>query len=989
MLRPALFIGIGSTGLSILEKFEDLVFEHYGRPALPIFRYLALETREGAEVRRSEWGLSEIRLLKPVIRNTDAVRNALDAGQKAYLRSWLDPNLLRIPGSQFTDGAGNIRMAGRLLLWENWESTSQALNEAYQQISTTGNKEATMNFLQAHYARLGVAGEPTVEDLPLVYLVGTLCGGTCSGMFIDLAYYLKQITGLWARNLANPHLARVVGCFTVFDASTLNSAQQQGVVIHAANSWAAIVETNFFCHPQTRYQVTFPDATEVDTHEAPFDWLYLLSCTATDSANRSRSNFRLADGRPDTESLNHMVALNLFTETIGDLFQLKDAVRTDYRGRPRAVTQYGDFSPFVASQGVAAAWYPRFRIAFGAACLWGASLYRTCLNEVEPNTKTVIENTAQKDAARILEDAAGELTSTASGTLEGDVEQELEKQREDLLGCPTTEFENRLRNMLNMLTKGQKVDNHLADAGRKSNFKERLRSGILARLEELLNIQENLPYALYYLEKLDAAFAGIINKMPAEYPVPSASQVRGNGKQGSSVWARMVFKKAEVEREFKEEAVERLRGYLVSHTKRVRNYYLRLYLEEGREELGVGRQLPTEKEQAGELTLRQRLVQVQEGLETAIGALEKTYAGLKANLPQTQDIKIVCGDLEEEIGRLVAQLQLIPPPEKASILRTLRGGMTFSRFVGFMERAARGTWLKERAIEELLKITLARVEAFDVCGYLQGNYTPQGISDFALHALPHLEMTPGDTGLASVVISRPVSFLAGGEAGKVGEMLQRTLAGTKVDGLFEQAVATRELSHMLVFYREEPLMYANDNLATAQLFEDRYRQGEKASQYTLHTHRGGRVVFDPRIYVRRERTERELMPLALNLLSTRDADGNWVRSEIFSLERGQLVRRGTRQNGLNFALTADARGVELCAQEKEIYEQFSQAVEGKIVALGPEGLIGRLNRYLDMLEEWAAKQGKDPMQARHEEEKAIMGMSLVKEILAARDGEES
>ena len=44
MIKPTLFIGLGTTGLKILKSLRQLMFEEYGQEGLPIFRYVSIET---------------------------------------------------------------------------------------------------------------------------------------------------------------------------------------------------------------------------------------------------------------------------------------------------------------------------------------------------------------------------------------------------------------------------------------------------------------------------------------------------------------------------------------------------------------------------------------------------------------------------------------------------------------------------------------------------------------------------------------------------------------------------------------------------------------------------------------------------------------------------------------------------------------------------------------------------------------------------------
>lgn len=980
MLCPALFIGLGSTGLSILEEFEDLVFEHYGSPSLDVFRYVAVETREGAEVRRPTWGESKIKLLKPIISNTDAIKNMIDSGQRRYYSDWLDQRVLDISGKAFKDGATNIRMAGRLILWENWNLISQELNDAYNQITADANRNNTLVFLKKHYQKMKLNWNAGLGNTSLVYIVGTLCGGTCSGMFIDIAYYLREVSGLWARNLPNPNIARVIGLFTIFDSTILTGAQQFGLKKHAANNWSALIENNFWNHPQTRYQVTFPDGTKPGgpggTNETPFDQLYLLSCTATNANSTLSSNFHNADGRSDEKSLNHMVALNLFTETIGELLAEKDKIRTDGRGAARAIELHNIYSPCISTFGVCAVWYPKYRVALGAAYKWGASLYEEFMQQMEPNARQIIEKVAHDKVINFLKNAESELTSTKDVNLVGDLEREFNSEKDNLLTCPASQFREQLMRKIPSLTKEGKYANHLSDNGRKINYQKKFKEEILTLLENEINNEKKITGAEYYLEKIDEELNKIIGKIPGDYPTPNF----GVQNIEDDIWAKMAFKSKEVGKEQKEKVIEKFKDNMINQLKKIRNYYVRAYLEEIRQEIGIGRKLPQERIDAGEETIKQGLEKVKDSLTKCIGELKKAYEVLAKKISLTRDMKII--PFLDDIDSLAAKLNVISPIEKAGVLNQLTGGQTLSKFLGFGEKEGKREVLKEKVELELLKITLGSVQAFGVVDYIQKNFSSQELSDFTTHALPHLEQTPGETGLASMLIGRNVSFVGGANGGGL-QSIRQSLVATPCEGTFQLILPSAELSHMAIFYREEPLMYMDDNLATAELFKSFYDELVNTEVYGLHTHKGGKNYFNPWIFVRREKTKNVLMPLALRIFSSKNDNGSWASSEVFSIENNRLVNRlvirGTRRDGRTFVLTGDEQGIEFCAQEKEVFNQFNELIEKKLTEIGKSGFIKKLNAYLDWVESDAIRNERDRVEERQKAEEEITSIKMIKE----------
>ena len=997
MLCPTLFIGIGSTGLDILERLQELVLEHYGRPSLDIFRYIAIETREAAEVKHPEWGESEIQLVRPVVRNTDALQAAVRAGSKSYLRDWLDPDLLKIPGRQFVEGASNIRMAGRLIFWENWETVRVLLSTAFNQVTSDENRSLTCDFLAQHYRRTGQPfGDKSslVSGLPSVYIVGTLSGGTCSGMFIDIGYCIKEITGLWSEKLPNPNVAKTIGVFTLFDAATLTSASQQAVQGLAANCWAALREYDFWCHPETRYQVTFPTRLyperkyDIDTNERPLDWLYALSCTATDTRNVVTSNLRKG-GQPDLESLQHMASVVLFTESIGGLLAEKERIRTDYRGRERALRRNAaQHSPCIATCGVASFWHPLYRIAEGAACTYAAEVCEDWTGEVEPNERQQIGKRAASDWPKMITERLDSLTSSGTGTLISDLSQSLDRQKERLLVVSEDEFTSSLRAVLGQLNKGGKYDRHLGDSDRARQFVRGLFVDIAKKLNRVIDESGGIGPAETYLEQLERVIGETLAQIPSEYPSPDIGQLSS---RRADFFARLLLRSRAIEKRYREESIAECRHYAMDQVKHIRNYRIRPLLMELRGLLGVESSLegakPTQE------SLKQRIDGIRAVLGAFVKEMRKRRGLLSAKVPHTQDVAVVSESesisIKDDIDRAVAHFKKsVPPDQVKAIIKRIKRGQSLSEFLNAIQTRGSTEELKQRFSEVLLRQFLEQSQTFDLVDHVVSAKTPAELADFARHALPHLELTPGESNLASTVIGRPVSMIVGRNANAL-QQVQKSLRGTACEGLFELTIGSQELSHMLFFYREEPLMFMDENMATAELFEGCYRAAERSSPYGLHCHKAGKIVYDPRIFERRKRTKEELLPIALKLMSVRDTDGNWSTSEVFRVERGKLVCRDVRKSGLKFRLSADADGAELCAQEAEIYDYLTSMVLGRLAGLSREEVVGRINSYLDWYEERAETLGDDPADSRSAEQEVLLRIPAVREKLRENDREDA
>jgi len=155
-IKPTLFVGLGTTGTKILMNLRELMSEEYGNGGLPIFRYIAIETDAGFDVKNQNWheDYEKIKVIRATIGDIKPIKHKLDPGMKGVfdpaLANWLNPDVLKFAFAA-KKGAGNIRMAGRLLLWENWDNDNN--NGVWK---TFADAHATVTGLEAKGAAGGI-----------------------------------------------------------------------------------------------------------------------------------------------------------------------------------------------------------------------------------------------------------------------------------------------------------------------------------------------------------------------------------------------------------------------------------------------------------------------------------------------------------------------------------------------------------------------------------------------------------------------------------------------------------------------------------------------------------------------------------------------------------------------------------------------------------------------------------------------------------------
>ena len=324
-IRPTLYVGLGTTGMKILDHLRLLNYNEYGSVEYPIFRYISIETDTSNDrivseidgdldyIRYDERGVPTVydsgprpesagnKIIHTTIPATEPIRNTIDPNHSSYnshLNAWLDPKILDLDATTRAGGAGNLRMVGRLSLWENWDKQSrvqQNLREAYDAVWEDSNKKKAVQVLKGHF------GEeiPIDEENRNVFIVGTLCGGTCSGMLLDIAYYFRHIGN---------EDTKIYGIFTMYDEALALEAPK----IQLANCYATLVELDYYKRSATEYRVTLPTGPAISTNEPPFDVATFVS--ATDMVGERFIN---ENGRFVQDELDRMVASDLFVRSFG------------------------------------------------------------------------------------------------------------------------------------------------------------------------------------------------------------------------------------------------------------------------------------------------------------------------------------------------------------------------------------------------------------------------------------------------------------------------------------------------------------------------------------------------------------------------------------------------------------------------------------------------------------------------------------------------
>lgn len=976
MIRPALFIGLGTTGLNILEHLYDLMLEHYGSKLLselPIFKFVVFETDAGKKASRVEG----IKIEHLTITNTKYINDNIN-GEKKYLKDWLDINLLDISGGKFDDGASNIRMAGRLCLWENWDKVSRVLSGQGTDKGATTIKQSTSvgkadQLLKEYYTKIGkkyTAGRPVVDvgddggsTNPIVYIVGTLNGGTCSGMFTDIAYYAKYVFGLFAHKLKKVNLAPVRSVFTICDSGTLNNANSNQLKRLASNCWAAITEVDFWSHPKSEYKIEYPDGKQLQTNEAPIDQLYLISYSGDEAGNVLVDNHK---------TLEHKAALFLFTDVVGDTIAEKNAIASNFRGAVDLnQPNKNQCMRIINTFGIAAYWFPKYRISQAAGYTYGSQeicekWLGIAKEKIHANRRSELKEDAINICRSIVESNKREITTYRG---ERDLEDMIQKKN------------------IHALTKRGRLDKVLSEETRMNEFYKKVVLSIEKDIKYKINqIQEgkfSLNEILFFLEEVSREVEIIAEKIP--------SFDLKDFELNPDIWIRLVKKEKDLIKMQFNKAYE---SFI--------SYKLREPLQKVSEKLGVIRTLPDELRIAGERTILQCLESIKDILEKGQEEFKNNAKEVGGDLKPTDDIEIITNGatLKDDIDSLFAVLKYDPDVTRKMLKDVLKRNddtfMPLDEFLKYGIKDIKAEDILASLSRSLTKIALDRIKGFDIAGKLLQEYDLTKIRNFAKQSLPHLELTGERT---SARLAKVPELLIG-KSNNLQQLEGNLNDPHSADSIgFGNIVQTDEIDHMLIFYKEEACLFRDENLAAARTspsyplicneIENAVRKkvvrqdsinNDKILPYTVYSHQKGKDYFDPYIHLRKERAQ-ELIDIAKNILSEFSENGDLISSVIFdSAGKGKLLRHEFRNpvTGRDDAIIDNDKGIEGMAQNPDKYNYFQELIANQLKKIGEKGFLdgiddkdnpGAMKYGFNNYRKWRRKEleGKDIVQDKIEE----------------------
>lgn len=256
---PTFVIGLGGIGQQVTFLLADRFENSRWRGVPPTIRIRSFDTapEESYEIPISKFR----RFTRLGLFDADQVVQNLHLFPE--IREWWD--------YQYTigfigEGAKSERPIGRLVFFRNLDRIYQTLLDDF--------KAPLADDLQR---KLIEDGLEQVSRRPLVYIVGSLAGGTCSGMVIDMAILVRWLLRNLGYESGSINITGVLGLGSVIDVVTQNHLDQFSKR-RRLNVNAALREIDFLQGTQENYPIHYPQpVSHLEPIRPLFNQIYLFT----------------------------------------------------------------------------------------------------------------------------------------------------------------------------------------------------------------------------------------------------------------------------------------------------------------------------------------------------------------------------------------------------------------------------------------------------------------------------------------------------------------------------------------------------------------------------------------------------------------------------------------------------------------------------------------------------------------------------------------
>lgn len=298
---PTVLVGVGGTGHEVLSRIRRLVEEGYGDLRnFPLISFLAIDTDQEYKVTNPTAAGSPFKDNEKywaAVTGKEVTNMISNMENYPWIQEWF-PTELEKSISAIEAGAGQIRACGRFAFFCNYHKIQKAFKQACERVKAHENFMLDKHDIKVSTGNLNV------------FVVGSLSGGTGSGILLDLGYCIRN----WLRVEGNPLITAVAPLPTAFGTIQVGDRVQ-------ANGYAALMELSYFSDLRTEYVAKFSSslADEIRDQRAPFDFIYLVG------TKNGEAEFSL-------DQLRELMAQNIFLDLTSDFASHKRSIRDNIKG---------------------------------------------------------------------------------------------------------------------------------------------------------------------------------------------------------------------------------------------------------------------------------------------------------------------------------------------------------------------------------------------------------------------------------------------------------------------------------------------------------------------------------------------------------------------------------------------------------------------------------------------------------------------------------
>ncbi|GGN47269.1 tubulin-like doman-containing protein [Deinococcus daejeonensis] len=322
-VTKTLVIGLGSTGTRVANNLiRRLTWKYGSADRAPWVQFMAIETNtnEPAPILSPRGDFFPIALDG---RTYGQILSSPESYRTIQLEQWADMQTLRLQ-KDTEGGAGNIRMLGRLtfMVDPNYTTIRRALLDRVARLRDLQSSTA-----QEKRGALPDGSDPTITFAGAgemrIFIVGTLCGGTGSGLLPDFGYFVKTVVR---------DSEKIIGIFSLPHPG-LTPAVATNASRMKKNAYHALMELNHY--HQSAYDsmlpIVYPDGTNSNMKVEPYDLPYLVMPNTPTKSGEIELNELIAD----------RIYMNIVSPEADPFSQSIDAPRPDRDHQAHVFSTFG------------------------------------------------------------------------------------------------------------------------------------------------------------------------------------------------------------------------------------------------------------------------------------------------------------------------------------------------------------------------------------------------------------------------------------------------------------------------------------------------------------------------------------------------------------------------------------------------------------------------------------------------------------------------